>query len=169
MTDKPLENDLTRRNVLQKGAATGALVIGGTAVVATQSVAASQKPEIIRDDLTGDVIECGETTLTLTQGTFQVVFHDVEDNSGGIHLIAEGNAKSAKAVDEDGNIYAVNGGFWAELNSKDDNATFTVTETFHALGRGDVEDFKFEAVTHFTVVDGDIVVEFMKGGGDCVP
>jgi hypothetical protein len=163
------KSEVSRRRVLKKSAVTGSLIIGGTSAIASQSVAAEQKPEIFHEDLVGMVIECDGTTLTVTQGSFQTVIREGEDSSDGIHLIAEGNAKSVKAEDDAGTPYTLNGGFWAELNAKGDNATFTITETFHALGRGDAKDFRFEAVTHITVVDGEITVEFMKGGGDCLP
>lgn len=124
---------------------------------------ASQAPEILRFPVAGEVFvnPCTGETVTVVNGSFQIVLHETFDGSGGAHVIAEGNAHGVQAVSDTGTRYQLPGGFWAEFNTNGDQQTESVVDVFNMISQGTGENFTIETVEHITVnANGDVTAEF---------
>lgn len=147
-------------------------VIGAIAVlllVGMQPVAAesSQQPTHIDLPLIGQTLQCGDTTLTVTDGTFPTVIRYGTDANGGVHVIFESGVQRGRAVDEAGNAYVLTGGDWAAFNLDDGHDTTTDVEVVHFVRPGSGEHFEGHVVYHVTLVDGNPVVSFDALRGTC--
>lgn len=136
------------------------LVVGFMLLSVAGTALASAKPIIIRDDVAGDVFvnDCTGEVVTLTGGTFQIVFHETFDTSGCVHFIAEGNAKGVVGEGSFGNSYRATGGFWDEFNSNaGSQETFTGVFNIHLLSSGSDDNFILQGTFHVTVnANGDL-------------
>ncbi len=127
---------------------------------------ASEPAQIIRFPVTGFALlnPCAGEVVEIVRGTFQIVLHETVDASGGIHLIAEGNAQGVEGVSASGR-YRVTGGFWAEYNKNGSNAqeVFTETVVFNVISQSSTDNFTFEGVVHFTInANGEVTTAFAK-------
>jgi hypothetical protein len=142
----------------------------GLGVGMSPVAAAGSGATITRDDVTGDTVVCGDVTLTVTSGSFQIVTRESLTPSGALHVIVEGNAQGVKAISTGGARYQLPGGFWFEFNATPGATTETQTGVFNVIGRGDAPDFRVRDVVHVTVNANGVItasVDF-HSGATCV-
>lgn len=142
----------------------------GLGVGMSPAAAAGSGATITRDDVTGDTVVCGDETLTVTSGGFQIVTRQALTPSGALHVIVEGNAQGVKAVSTSGASYQLPGGFWVEFNATPGATTETETGVLNVIGRGDAPDFRVRDVVHVTVDANGLItasVDF-HSGATCV-
>ncbi len=140
-------------------------------VVAGAQTASSAPGQVVRVDVTGAVFTCADGSYTVTSGDALSLFHMSTDQNGGIHVtgtIAPRNV--TLSFSGDNNTYSLAGAAWFGGNLTDAGSEFTDTEHFHILGpSGGVVD-NVSIVSHVRLTaSGDVVVEFEKNTGTCVP
>jgi hypothetical protein len=143
-----------------------------TALALAAPVQASAPPTIIDDPVAGDtfVNPCTGEIVTLAGGVFQIVFHETIEGSDGFHAILEGNAQGVTGVSDTGTLYRAVGGFWAEFSTGPGRAeTFTITDVFMLVSRGDGDNFAFIAAFHVTVDANGALTAFVdvEADGPC--
>lgn len=108
------------------------------------------------EDVAGDVIECEQTTYTISSGTIKLTFHEGSSNSGNHNFTGTITPQKVVAVDEDGNVYGVTGAFWfgATFNAQQasEQATFTGKLQIVQKGAGTVDSVNL--TFHINAVDG---------------
>ncbi|MGH3455305.1 MAG: hypothetical protein ACRDPQ_11070 [Nocardioidaceae bacterium] len=147
MSEKPYSTQ-TRRRAYGLIPAVLALGLG---VGMSPATAAGSGATITREDVTGDTIVCGDETLTVISGSFQIVTREALTPSGAFHLIVEGNAQGVKAVSTSGASYQAPGGFWVAFNATPGATTNTSVGVLNVIGKGDAPDFRVRDIVHVTI------------------
>jgi hypothetical protein len=140
------------------GRGTMALAAAG-ALCALGMPAASAAPAIhSQDDITGDVLDCGPTSYTVTSGSIKFVLHEGGSASGNTNFTGTVTLQHVVAEDAAGNVYNIRGAEWFGGTENAQQGTFQSTFTGKlqvvAQGSGTVDNVN--VTQHITVVNGNI-------------
>jgi hypothetical protein len=142
-------SDSMRKSILATLALTGSLLAGSSSALAAttmhQTVSQPMAGQTITNDCTGEVV-------TVTSGTFFMVFQTTVDQQGGIHVAQEGQAQGVTGVGSSGTRYQVTGGFWGAENTPASGGTVvTDVDNLHLLSQGSGANLLMQATEHMTV------------------
>jgi hypothetical protein len=115
-------------------------------------------------DATGDILDCGSATYTITSGSIKLVLHQGTSASGNTSFTGTVTTQAVVAEDEAGNVYGIRGTEWFGATDHAQQGTFQATFTAQlqvvAKGSGRVDNVK--VMEHITFLN-DNVKEFDFG------
>jgi hypothetical protein len=126
--------------------------------ISTPAALANAPAEHFEEDVTGDVLDCGSASYTITSGAIKIVFHEGTSASGNTNFTGTITAQHVVAVDEAGNVYSIRGTEWFGATENAQQGTFQATFTGQlqviAKGSGRVDNVK--VTEHITFVNGNV-------------
>jgi hypothetical protein len=160
----------TRRRLRRASGLVPAVLTLGLGVGIAPAAAAGSGTTITREDVSGDTVVCGDQTLTVTSGVFQVVTREALTPSGAFHVIVEGNAQGVTAVSATGATYQLPGGFWIEFNAAPGATTSTEVGVLNVVGQGDAPDFRIRDLVHVTIDPNGVITANvdLHSGATCI-
>jgi hypothetical protein len=139
------------------GRVTTALAAAG-ALCAVAVPAAAAPATHDQQDITGDVLDCGPTSYTVTSGSIKLVFHEGASASGNTNFTGTITLQKVVAEDPEGNVYNIRGAEWFGGTENAQQGTFQATFTGKlqvvAQGSGTVDSVN--VTQHITSVNGNI-------------
>ncbi len=138
------------------------------AALAGGAALASEPPVILRIPINETIANPCNGESVLFTGTFQIVFHETTDASGGSHFIAEGNAQGIQGVSASGTKYRATGGFWDEFNSNNGATVFNSVGVFNIISQGTAPNFISEVTFKLTTnANGEPTAEVVHTNIKC--
>ena len=140
------------------GRVTTALAAAGAlCAVAVPAAAAGATHDQL--DITGDVLNCGPTSYTITSGSIKLVSHEGTSASGNTNFTGTVTLQKVVAQDAAGNVYNIRGAEWfGSTENAQQGGTFQATFTgklqVAAQGSGTVDSVN--VTQHITSVNGNI-------------
>jgi hypothetical protein len=112
-----------------------------------------------QQDITGEVLDCGPTSYTVTSGSIKLVFHEGASASGNTNFTGTVTLQEVVAEDAAGNVYNIRGAEWfGSTENAQQGGTFQATFTGKlqvvAQGSGTVDSVN--VTEHITSVNGNI-------------
>lgn len=125
-----------KRFMLVAVAMASLLLFGVSAVVAAPAVHLTQ-------ELTGDTLQCGDTTYTVVSGEVAIVMHEGTTALGNTNFTGTITPRHVVLQDQAGNLYSVAGATWFGETSNANTGGFQATSTdklqIVSQGRGTVD------------------------------
>ena len=140
------------------GRVTAALASAGALCALWMPAAGAAPATHSVEDVTGDVLDCGATSYTLTSGSIKLTFHEGGSASGNTNFTGTVTLQHVVAEDAAGNVYNVRGAEWFGSTENAQQGTFQATFTGKlqvvAQGSGTVDNVN--VTQHITLVNGNI-------------
>jgi len=110
---------------------TGVLLFGAPPAMAEPAVHAIQ-------DVTGDTLQCGDTTYTIVSGEISIVTHAETSASGNTNFTITITPRTVKLQDQAGNAYTLRGAIWfgTTSNAATGGSQATSTDKFQIVSQG---------------------------------
>lgn len=123
------------------------------------------------DDVTGDVLECGDRLYTTTSGELRIVIHEGSSASGNLNFTLTATPHEIVAVDGDGNQYSIVGAIWfgGVLNANTGGEQYTLTAKLQFIGEGVGTTESVNMTFHLTAQPNNIVVKDFDFGNCTLP
>jgi hypothetical protein len=113
------------------------------------------------EDVTGDTIQCGTTTYTITSGSISIWTHEGASASGNLNFTVTIQPRNVVAVDEAGNQYSIVGAIWfgGTINASTGGMQFTDTDKLQIISAGGGTVDSVNLTFHITAQPNNIVVK----------
>ena len=110
------------------------------------------------EDVTGDVLDCGAATYTITSGSVKIVSHEGTSASGNTNFTGTVTTHQVVAVDDAGNVYSIRGAEWFGATENAQQGTFQATFTgkLQVVARGSGSVDSVNVTQHITSVNGNV-------------
>jgi len=115
-----------------------AAAMASVLLVGASSALANQPAMHFTQDVTGDTLQCGDTTYTIVSGEIAIVMHEGQSASGNANVTGTITPRNVVIQDQDGNIYSLRGAIWfgATFNANTGGFQATSTDKFQIVSRG---------------------------------
>jgi hypothetical protein len=153
-------------------AALVALLLALAALLVAPSTASAAPGQVVKEDPTGAVFDCGDVTYTVTGGTVTFLFHLSFDAAGGEHVTGTAAPTGVTLTSSaDNRTYLLAGASWFGGNfTAGGTSNFIDTQYFNIIypGEGVVDRVAITAVFSMNA-NGEVTVDFVKDSGECAP
>jgi hypothetical protein len=114
------------------------------------SALANQPAMHFIQDVTGDTLQCGDTTYTIVSGEIATVIHEGQSTSGNGNITGTITPRNVVLQDQDGNLYSLAGAIWFGATSNANTGGFQATSTdkFQIISQGGGTVDSVNAVEH---------------------
>jgi hypothetical protein len=82
--------------IAARRAALVALLLALAALLVAPSTASAAPGQVVKEDASGAVFDCGDVTYTTTGGTVTFLFHLSPDAAGGTHITGSGRRHAGR-------------------------------------------------------------------------
>ena len=127
-----------------------AAAMASVLLVGASSALANQPAMHFTQDVTGDTLQCGDTTYTIVSGEIAIVMHEGQSASGNANVTGTITPRNVVIQDQDGNIYSLRGAIWfgATFNANTGGFQATSTDKFQIVSQGGGTVDSVNAVEH---------------------
>jgi hypothetical protein len=114
------------------------------------SAVAAQPAVHLTQDVTGDTLQCGDTTYTIVSGELAIVIHEGASASGNTNFTTTITPRNVVLQDQQGNRYSLRGAIWFGATSNASTGGFQATSTdkFQIVSQGGGTVDSVNAVEH---------------------
>ena len=89
-----------------------AAAMASVLLLGVSSAGANQPAEHFTQDVTGDTLQCGDTTYTIVSGEIAIVMHEGQSASGNTNFTGTITPRNVVLQDQAGNLYSLAGAIW---------------------------------------------------------
>ena len=127
-----------------------AAAMASVLLVGASSALANQPAMHFTQDVTGDTLQCGDTTYTIVSGEVAVVMHEGQSASGNTNFTGTITPRNVVLQDQQGNLYSLRGAIWfgATFNANTGGFQATSTDKFQIVSQGGGTVDSVNAVEH---------------------
>lgn len=127
-----------------------AAAMASVLLVGASSALANQPAMHFTQDVTGDTLQCGDTTYTIVSGEIAIVMHEGQSASGNANVTGTITPRNVVLQDQDGNLYSLAGAIWfgATFNANTGGFQATSTDKFQIVSQGGGTVDSVNAVEH---------------------
>jgi len=145
-----------KRFMLVAAAMASVLLLGVSAAVANQPAMH------FTQDVTGDTLQCGDTTYTIVSGEVAVVMHEGQSASGNTNFTGTITPRNVVLQDQQGNLYSLRGAIWfgATFNANTGGFQATSTDKFQIVSQGGGTVDSVNAVEHVSPNGKEFLFDF---------
>jgi hypothetical protein len=156
--------------IAARRAALVALLLALAALLVAPSTASAAPGQVVKEDVTGAVFDCGDVTYTVTGGTATFLFHLSPDAAGGTHItgtIAPTGVTLTSSADD--LTYRLAGAGWFGGNfTAGGTSNFIDTEYFNILSPSGGVVARVAVTSVFVMnAQGVVTVDVVKDKGTC--
>ena len=151
-------------------AALVALLLALAALLAAPSTASAAPGQVVKEDVTGAVFDCGDVTYTVTGGTATFLFHLSSDAAGGTHITGTIAPTGVTLTSSADNLtYRLAGAGWFGGNlTAGGTSNFIDTEYFNILSPSGGVVARVAVTSVFVMnAQGVVTVDVVKDKGAC--
>jgi len=136
-------------------------VLGSAAAVCAFSIpaaSANSPAQHFVEGATGDILDCGSATYTITSGSIKLVLHEGTSASGNTNFTGTVTTQAVVAEDAAGNVYSIRGTEWfgGTLNAQQGTFQDTFTGKLQVVAKGSGRVDSVKVTQHITFVNGNI-------------
>jgi hypothetical protein len=145
-----------KRFLLVAAAMASVLLLGVSSAVANQ-------PAVhFTQDVTGDKLQCGDTTYTIVSGEIVTVMHEGQSASGNGNVTGTITPRNVVLQDQNGNLYSLAGAIWfgATFNANTGGFQATSTDKFQIVSQGGGTVDSVNAVEHVSPNGKEFLFDF---------
>jgi hypothetical protein len=145
-----------KRFLLVAAAMASILLLGVSSAVANQ-------PAVhFTQDVTGDTLQCGDTTYTIVSGEIVTVMHEGQSASGNGNVTGTITPRNVVLQDQNGNSYSLAGAIWfgATFNANTGGFQATSTDKFQIVSQGGGTVDSVNAVEHVSPNGKEFLFDF---------
>jgi hypothetical protein len=113
-------------------------------------------------DVTGDTLQCGDTTYTIVSAEIAIVMHEGQSASGNANVTGTITPRNVVLQDQDGNLYSLAGAIWfgATFNANTGGFQATSTDKFQIVSQGGGTVDSVNAVEHVSPNGKEFLFDF---------
>ena len=151
-------------------AALVALLLALAALLVAPSTASAAPGQVVKEDVTGAVFDCGDVTYTVTGGTATFLFHLSSDAAGGEHVTGTIAPTGVTLTSSADNLtYRLAGAGWFGGNlTAGGTSNFIDTEYFNILSPSGGVVARVAVTSVFVMnAQGVVTVDVVKDKGAC--
>jgi hypothetical protein len=139
-----------------------AAAMASVLLVGASSALANQPATHFTQDVTGDTLQCGDTTYTIVSGEIAIVMHEGQSASGNANVTGTITPRNVVIQDQDGNIYSLAGAIWfgATFNANTGGFQATSTDKFQIVSQGGGTVDSVNAVEHVSPNGKEFLFDF---------
>jgi hypothetical protein len=139
-----------------------AAAMASVLLVGASSALANQPATHFTQDVTGDTLQCGDTTYTIVSGEIAIVMHEGQSASGNANVTGTITPRNVVIQDQDGNIYSLAGAIWfgATFNANTGGFQATSTDKFQIISQGGGTVDSVNAVEHVSPNGKEFLFDF---------
>jgi hypothetical protein len=139
-----------------------AAAMASVLLVGASSALANQPATHFTQDVTGDTLQCGDTTYTIVSGEIAIVMHEGQSASGNGNVTGTITPRNVVLQDQDGNIYSFAGAIWfgATFNANTGGFQATSTDKFQIVSQGGGTVDSVNAVEHVSPNGKEFLFDF---------
>jgi hypothetical protein len=139
-----------------------AAAMASVLLVGASSALANQPAMHFTQDVTGDTLQCGDTTYTIVSGEIAIVMHEGQSASGNANVTGTITPRNVVIQDQDGNIYSLAGAIWfgATFNANTGGFQATSTDKFQIVSQGGGMVDSVNAVEHVSPNGKEFLFDF---------
>jgi hypothetical protein len=139
-----------------------AAAMASVLLVGASSALANQPAMHFTQDVTGDTLQCGDTTYTIVSGEIAIVMHEGQSASGNGNVTGTITPRHVVLQDQDGNIYSLAGAIWfgATFNANTGGFQATSTDKFQIISQGGGTVDSVNAVEHVSPNGKEFLFDF---------
>ena len=139
-----------------------AAAMASVLLVGASSALANQPAMHFTQDVTGDTLQCGDTTYTIVSGEIAIVMHEGQSASGNANVTGTITPRNVVIQDQDGNIYSLAGAIWfgATFNANTGGFQATSTDKFRIVSQGGGMVDSVNAVEHVSPTGKEFLFDF---------
>jgi hypothetical protein len=139
-----------------------AAAMASVLLVGVSSAVANQPAMHFTQDVTGDTLQCGDTTYTIVSGEVAVVMHEGQSASGNTNFTGTITPRNVVLQDQDGNLYSLSGAIWfgATFNANTGGFQATSTDKFQIVSQGGGTVDSVNAVEHVSPNGKEFLFDF---------
>jgi hypothetical protein len=139
-----------------------AAAMASVLLVGASSALANQPAMHFTQDVTGDTLQCGDTTYTIVSGEIAIVMHEGQSASGNANVTGTITPRNVVIQDQDGNIYSLAGAIWfgATFNANTGGFQATSTDKFRIVSQGGGMVDSVNAVEHVSPNGKEFLFDF---------
>jgi hypothetical protein len=145
-----------KRFMLVAAAMASVLLLGVSSAVGNQ-------PAVhFTQDVTGDTLQCGDTTYTIVSGEIVTVMHEGQSASGNGNVTGTITPRNVVLQDQNGNIYSLAGAIWfgATFNANTGGFQATSTDKFQIVSQAGGTVDSVNAVEHVSPNGKEFLFDF---------
>jgi hypothetical protein len=139
-----------------------AAAMASVLLVGASSALANQPAMHFTQDVTGDTLQCGDTTYTIVSGEIAIVMHEGQSASGNANVTGTITPRHVVLQDQDGNLYSLAGAIWfgATFNANTGGFQATSTDKFQIVSQGGGTVDSVNAVEHVSPNGKEFLFDF---------
>jgi hypothetical protein len=139
-----------------------AAAMASVLLVGASSALANQPAMHFTQDVTGDTLQCGDTTYTIVSGEIAIVMHEGQSASGNANVTGTITPRNVVLQDQDGNLYSLAGAIWfgATFNANTGGFQATSTDKFQIVSQGGGTVDSVNAVEHVSPNGKEFLFDF---------
>ena len=139
-----------------------AAAMASVLLVGASSALANQPAMHFTQDVTGDTLQCGDTTYTIVSGEIAIVMHEGQSASGNANVTGTITPRNVVLQDQDGNLYSLAGAIWfgASFNANTGGFQATSTDKFQIVSQGGGTVDSVNAVEHVSPNGKEFLFDF---------
>jgi hypothetical protein len=139
-----------------------AAAMASVLLLGASSALANQPAMHFTQDVTGDTLQCGDTTYTIVSGEVAVVMHEGQSASGNTNFTGTITPRNVVLQDQDGNLYSLSGAIWfgATFNANTGGFQATSTDKFQIVSQGGGTVDSVNAVEHVSPNGKEFLFDF---------
>jgi hypothetical protein len=139
-----------------------AAAMASVLLLGVSSAGANQPAEHFTQDVTGDTLQCGDTTYTIVSGEVAIVMHEGQSASGNTNFTGTITPRNVVLQDQAGNLYSLAGAIWfgATFNANTGGFQATSTDKFQIVSQGGGTVDSVNAVEHVSPNGKEFLFDF---------
>jgi hypothetical protein len=139
-----------------------AAAMASVLLVGASSALANQPAMHFTQDVTGDTLQCGDTTYTIVSGEIVTVMHEGQSASGNANVTGTITPRNVVIRDQNGNLYSLAGAIWfgATFNANTGGFQATSTDKFQIVSQGGGTVDSVNAVEHVSPNGKEFLFDF---------
>jgi hypothetical protein len=139
-----------------------AAAMASVLLVGASSALANQPAMHFTQDVTGDTLQCGDTTYTIVSGEIVTVMHEGQSASGNANVTGTITPRNVVIRDQNGKIYSLAGAIWfgATFNANTGGFQATSTDKFQIVSQGGGTVDSVNAVEHVSPNGKEFLFDF---------